>query len=184
MRSESHSRGIWCSSPHRKKAERGLLGRPALSPAITGTVLYNPLHKQQQLWEKGLEWLRMLKVRCYRVLSQGDWEYVRNAAMCCSEEQHSILLMKLESHVSRETSKTLIMPEKHQGNSVLTFYFWPWVQRIIFFCFNIWLSTTCQQERKKKLVSIPVSAVSGLNHERRRLLMRLIHIMMYFTSYS
>lgn len=102
----------------------------------------------------------------------------------CSEEQHNILLMKLESHISRETPKTLIMPERHQGNAVLAFYFWPWVQRIIFFCFNIWLSTTCQQERKKKLVSIPASTVSGLNHERRRLLMRLIHIMMYFTSYS
>lgn len=38
---------------------------------------------------------------------------------------HSILLVKLESHVSRETPKTLIMPERHQGNAVLTFYFWP-----------------------------------------------------------
>lgn len=105
MRSESHSRGIWCTSPCSKRAGRGLLGHPALSPAITGTMLYNPLHKQQQLWEKGLEWLRMLKVRCYRVLSQGDWEYVRNAGLCCSEEQHNILLMKLESHTSRETPR-------------------------------------------------------------------------------
>lgn len=108
-----------------KRAERGLLGCPALSPAITGTMLDNPLHKQQQLWEKSLEWLRMLKVRCYSVLSQGDWEYARNVAMCCSEEQHNILLMKLESHISRETPKTLIMPERHQGNAVLAFYFWP-----------------------------------------------------------
>lgn len=92
----------------------------------------------------------MLKVRCYRVLSQGDWEYARNSALCCSEEQHNILLMKLESHTSRETPKTLITPERHQGNAVLTFYFWPWVQRIIFFCFNIWLSTTLPAGEKKK----------------------------------
>lgn len=91
----------------------------------------------------------MLNVRCYRVLSQGDLEYAKNAALCCLEEQHNILLMKLESHISTETPKTLIMPKRHQGNAVLAFYFWPWVQRIIFFCFNIWLSTTCQQERKK-----------------------------------
>lgn len=39
-------------------------------------------------------------------------------------------------------------------------------------------------KKKKALVSTPASTVSVLNHEKGRLLMRLIHIMMYFTSYS
>jgi len=66
----------------------------------------------------------MLNVRCERVLSQGDLEYAKNAALCCLEEQNNILLTKLESHISRETPKTLIMPEGHVGNAVFAIYLW------------------------------------------------------------
>lgn len=47
-----------------------------------------------------------------------------------------------------------------------------------------WAQHARRKEKKKARLSIPASTVSVLNHERRRLLMRLIHIMMYFTSYS
>lgn len=127
----------------------------------------------------------MLNVRCERVLSQGDLKYAKNAALCCLEEQNNILLTKLESHTSRETPKILIMPERHVGNEVFAFYLWPWVQRILSSLFqHLAEHNTPTREEKTQRTGFHSCKHHVCIKSWERLLTRLIHIMMYFTSYS